>query len=801
MPVFSTEGVSGLLVYILDNGGTVHLQFESKIYVQVLLRDNLKKNDQGELEGFVSPKSKLTDKGTDCLVSNDEVGQTLFTNYNNCEENSQACVTRKSYDVDSSSLQESKESEMVNEVEDESEPNQVSEGPVETESVESVPDHEQIATNDVAACIDNRVEDKVNEKSEGLNSKLIQLSTHNIKKQKKPVKKSEILKKSLKARKININKTKTDCIVDSSSTCDDVTQNKSSSNVQCPYCLQWFKTKRDFFNHRKAEECPHKCNICGKEEPFKAHLLVHLKKHEQDNEISENNPNSKKVKTRMKCSLCGLVVSSSDSLKIHSMLHTGEMAYKCCVCQKTFPSLSSREHHASVHSAEFKFHCLLCDKGFPTRADLAKHQLTHNLQCALCDQTFPNTTSRNCHYRTAHPAQILNCPECNKVFPTKEDLERHSKYHRRLKRKVCPECGAVVCNLKDHMLVHEKERGFHKMFACDQCPQTYLRQCSLQRHLLTHTGERPYACSHCSKTFRTNGTLRKHLLIHTQEKPHQCEQCGKRFSLRSNMMIHKRVHQNFPSKYKCQECFQMFNHNSTLNNHIRTKHSKPTKSRRPKVSNKVATLTATTLVEENVISSSGNDFPLKLNYSEPRHLSHKSSFSLPEFLAPKTSQPFASISSSSSSLYNIDSSLVMTKSAHTSLPLVDSLPPRKAFPSHQSELDLTRTSLTASFSPYPSPQELTRKAAESPSSQFAYFNQQLRPPVYNTDPRSSTDNPHGHYGSSIINVPSTLNLFGNQDHLFTSSHNTTQELKGNLSCVDVQKDHHPFPSSQSESMK
>ncbi|CAG5120376.1 unnamed protein product [Candidula unifasciata] len=325
--------------------------------------------------------------------------------------------------------------------------------------------------------------------------------------------------------------------------------------VKCEYCAGDFHNQQAFYDHRRAQESTHKCGICGKVEPYEAHLIVHMLKHRQ----------------KMKCSLCGLVVSSMDSLKIHTFLHTGEYAYRCCVCGEHFSSLSSRQHHMDIHISAQRFKCNPCGERFTSRADLAKHQLTHEIKCALCGEVFPNKTSRTCHFRVSHPSDILKCSLCSNLFATVEDLEKHLTYHKKGKKEQCPVCGVVVSKLKDHMLMHSQVAQ-EKLYACDQCPMRYLRKSNLDRHMRTHTGEKPYACNRCPKSFRSNGMLRKHLLTHTKERPYQCEVCGKQCSLRSNLNIHMRVHNNDRS-FCCPFCPQAFNHKNSLHGHMKNKHA------------------------------------------------------------------------------------------------------------------------------------------------------------------------------------------------------------------------------------
>ncbi|GFO12011.1 Zinc finger protein 226 [Plakobranchus ocellatus] len=360
-----------------------------------------------------------------------------------------------------------------------------------------------------------------------------------------------------------------------------------ANKIKCQYCQKEFPTLRHFYDHRRAQGSSHPCKICGKIEPFEANLLVHIQRHSQaqleeseaksmerksKNETKGKTKRSRK-KERMKCNVCGLMVSSIDSLKIHMMLHTGESPYCCCVCGEKLPSLSSHRYHMDTHVTIDRFRCRSCNLRFSSRAELARHQLGHQFKCNLCDQVFPNKTSRTCHFRVAHPQDILRCSRCPALFSCAESLEKHMQYHAKCQRQQCPTCGLVVFRLKEHMLLHSAAPQA-RMFVCDQCPMSYLRKANLERHMRTHTGEKPYACSHCPKRFGSNGMLRKHLLTHTQERPFQCEICGKRCALRSNLAVHMRVHST-RQRFSCPICGQAFNHKNSLQGHIRSKHSKP----------------------------------------------------------------------------------------------------------------------------------------------------------------------------------------------------------------------------------
>lgn len=361
-----------------------------------------------------------------------------------------------------------------------------------------------------------------------------------------------------------------------------VVENCSDKDVKCKYCCKLFKTKSDFYNHRRCKGSVFTCSQCGKKESFEALLIVHMQSHKPHKGLLKDDSEKDKMssqkamkrKLKMKCDVCGLVVSSSDSLKIHAFTHTGEKPYKCCVCSDNcFCSLTSLQYHLESHLSVCHFQCKRCDVKFSSRTELARHQLTHEIKCDLCGEIFPNKTSRNYHFRTAHTNDALKCTQCSSMFGSESDLQRHMLYHNKTgKKEQCPICGLVVVKLKNHMTQHMHRDGEKIMFPCPECPRKYRSKSSLNKHLNTHTRERSYACNKCSKTFTAHGMLSRHLLTHSTERKYTCGICGKAFSMKFNLVVHMRRHTNL-RPHNCPLCPQAFNYKNSLKVHIKAKHS------------------------------------------------------------------------------------------------------------------------------------------------------------------------------------------------------------------------------------
>lgn len=363
---------------------------------------------------------------------------------------------------------------------------------------------------------------------------------------------------------------------------------EQEKDVKCEYCLKTFKSQQEYFDHRKGDRTSFKCRICNKSVPFKAHLMVHMRKHSkslqedfltlEDNKSGQNPVSSSlndhddcKGSKQIKCEICGLTVSNIPILKTHMMIHTGEYAYKCCVCGEKTHSIAKHNNHLSTHLKSGKVQCKICNISFESRSDLSKHQLTHEFKCSICDNVFPNKTSRVFHYKMAHKDDILKCRVCGKMFSSEEELDPHLKYHRNRAKTQCTTCGLFVTRLDNHMLSHMQRPEDGRMFVCDQCPKQFKQKLSFQRHLRTHSEEKPYACMECPKRFARSGGLRRHMITHTQEKPFVCDICGKACSQRGNLRIHMQIHKD-SSSIQCQVGGEHFSYKNAMQEHMRSSH-------------------------------------------------------------------------------------------------------------------------------------------------------------------------------------------------------------------------------------
>ncbi|CAL4066531.1 unnamed protein product, partial [Meganyctiphanes norvegica] len=99
------------------------------------------------------------------------------------------------------------------------------------------------------------------------------------------------------------------------------------------------------------------CTECGYKCVKKSTLKKHSKKHEMRS--IEEIVLSKQVM----CELCGKMVKSKNSLKVHMQSHSGEK-FPCSHCEKVYNSKYSLNDHARIHTGEKNKECPDCGKKF-----------------------------------------------------------------------------------------------------------------------------------------------------------------------------------------------------------------------------------------------------------------------------------------------------------------------------------------------------------------------------------------------------------------------------------------------------
>ncbi|XP_059167419.1 histone-lysine N-methyltransferase PRDM16-like [Physella acuta] len=146
---------------------------------------------------------------------------------------------------------------------------------------------------------------------------------------------------------------------------------------------------------------------------------------------------------------------------------------------------SYQEPVETGNGGEFK--CDECPKSFQWKANLQRHQLTHDADrkfpCENCDKVFTDPSNLQRHIRSQHVgARSHACSECGKTFATSSGLKQHQHIHSSIKPfqcEVCLKAYTQFSNLCRHKRMHADCR---QQIKCKDCGQAFSTVTSLSKH-------------------------------------------------------------------------------------------------------------------------------------------------------------------------------------------------------------------------------------------------------------------------------------------------------------------------------
>ncbi|KAM4525461.1 zinc finger protein 646 isoform 1-T2 [Odontesthes bonariensis] len=362
---------------------------------------------------------------------------------------------------------------------------------------------------------------------------------------------------------------------------------------RCLICQKRFYNLLALKNHQRShfDIKRHTCHECGKAFKIQKQLLIHLKRHKENQakiqelnsqiqalmqmngtksdgrtpsltsnanraltsvrlrkRLPEEKPGKAKLETSVKledtsdqrpfaCDQCGRTYRHAGSLVNHRNSHkTGE--YYCSICNNTYSNQLAMKNHLRTHFAFKKHLCQNCGKGFRGKKQLLAH---------VCADLRKDGAGG----RRGLKSRAFKCKECKQAFPSVEHLEAHT----------C-EGPSDSKDPQSNASPSKEERPF----TCNICNRSYRHAGSLLNHKNTHkTGH--FSCTFCSKPFTNPMALRNHTRIHTQKKKYVCLTCGKAFRLASILHNHQRVHNRVLSHFSCPSCGKSFQGRSGLKRH------------------------------------------------------------------------------------------------------------------------------------------------------------------------------------------------------------------------------------------
>ncbi|XP_055625493.1 zinc finger protein 431-like isoform X2 [Toxorhynchites rutilus septentrionalis] len=160
-----------------------------------------------------------------------------------------------------------------------------------------------------------------------------------------------------------------------------------------------------------------------------------------------------------------------------------------------------------------------------------------------------------------------NTSEANQERRTRSKKTASKNRFKKIPNKnICPVCGALVNNIRDHMIIHEKVRPHQ----CPKCPKNFTSRGKLQCHINSvHLKKRDYKCELCDKAYLERNSLKRHLRIHEDDPKFKCDLCPEAFQFAEKLRCHKLLIHIQAKKYECHVCGAIFLMRTTLNKHLK----------------------------------------------------------------------------------------------------------------------------------------------------------------------------------------------------------------------------------------
>lgn len=179
---------------------------------------------------------------------------------------------------------------------------------------------------------------------------------------------------------------------------------------------------------------------------------------------------------RLKCNYCSKIFKKVDCKtahirNVHMKLATKKYTFVCSKCGKKFNSHSRLADHevADCGSAPiYKCNYTDCGKSLHSLGSLKIHQLIHSgdlpYSCSFCSKRFRTQGQVGVHERSHTGDKPFKCTEddCTKAFAYRESLMTHLTMHTGMKRFRCKACNSrfsCISNLKAHRRTHQNTCG------------------------------------------------------------------------------------------------------------------------------------------------------------------------------------------------------------------------------------------------------------------------------------------------------------------------------------------------------
>jgi len=153
------------------------------------------------------------------------------------------------------------------------------------------------------------------------------------------------------------------------------------------------------------------------------------------------------------CPICGKLLASKQSMRIHTSLHSSERKFVCEICAKSYRTQSALVSHRNVvHLQKSQFMCHICARTFSFKLAMKRHVMLHMgdlpHKCNVCSKAFVTSNLLKIHVAKEHERKITHyCTSCKKGFLDIIGLRRHMR---------------MVCKVPEYAIPYIRDRQFVK---------------------------------------------------------------------------------------------------------------------------------------------------------------------------------------------------------------------------------------------------------------------------------------------------------------------------------------------------
>ncbi|XP_035660444.1 zinc finger protein 91-like [Branchiostoma floridae] len=279
----------------------------------------------------------------------------------------------------------------------------------------------------------------------------------------------------------------------------------------------------------------------------------------QDHLLGTLSSKHRKGNKWFKCKECSYSSPHKQTLKRHTLTHSGEKPHKCDQCSYATIRKSNLLIHMKCHATNSPLTCQQC--GFNTKHGniLGRHMAVHRREKA--DKSGATSAAQEVAYNSAvaveHLVSDLSASETGNEPPPSKRRKTQTKSKVETPNNVTTvkseanqddmENAEGKKSPQDRFLGtsnNSKQRSESKPFQCKECGYSTAYKGDLKRHQLRHGGERPYKCDKCPYAAIEKLTLLRHIERHTSDGPLKCVQCGFSAKSRNVLARHMALHRD-----------------------------------------------------------------------------------------------------------------------------------------------------------------------------------------------------------------------------------------------------------------